>query len=259
MERDVKDYPFFCLSLHSRALDTLALTFFPPLVSMTSEDTAMTFPKTAGTAPVLKISPAEVESRKIRLIARILRQGSIIAFPTDTFYGLGADCFSGPALQRIYQIKKRQPLKPMPVLISDINQVSILAAEIPPVFDRLADALWPGPLTLILKAARGLPSILTGQKQTIGIRLPAVSWLRELVRQTGSPVVATSANISGETEIDSAEDVVRQFQRKVDLIVDGGRTPGGRPSTVVDVSLDKPVIVRAGAIPEAEINKILSP
>ncbi len=219
----------------------------------------MTFPKTAGTAPILKISPGKVESRDIRLIARILRNGRIIAFPTDTFYGLGADCFSSSALQRIYQIKKRQPLKPMPVLISDINQVIALAEKIPAVFASLADAIWPGPLTLVLKAARGLPPILTGQRQTIGIRLPAVSWLRELVRQTGSPVVATSANISGETEIDSAEDVIRQFQRRVDLIVDGGRTPGGRPSTVVDVSGDIPLIIRAGAVPEAEIKKILSP
>jgi L-threonylcarbamoyladenylate synthase len=219
----------------------------------------MTFAKSARAAPVIKISPEKLETQKILLIAQALRKGAVIAYPTDTFYGLGADCRSSPALQRIYQIKKRQPLKPMPVLVSDIHQVKALAAEIPPIFDRLADAFWPGPLTLVLKAARGLPSVLTGQNQTIGMRLPAVAWLRELVKQTGSPIVATSANLSGEREIDSAESVIQQFQHRVDLIVDGGRTPGGRPSTVVDVSGDPPLIVRAGTIPEAEINRILLP
>jgi L-threonylcarbamoyladenylate synthase len=219
----------------------------------------MTSSKSARAAPVIKISPEKVESRKIRLIALALRKGAVIAYPTDTFYGLGADCRSSPALRRIYKIKKRQHLKPMPVLVSDIDQVEALAAEVPPIFGRLADAFWPGPLTLVLKAARGLPSVLAGQNQTIGMRLPAVTWLRELVRQTGSPIVATSANISGDREIDSAESVIQQFQHRVDLIVDGGRTPGGRPSTVVDVSGDPPLIVRAGTIPEAEIKRILLP
>ncbi len=90
------------------------------------------------------------------------------------------------------------------------------------------------------------------------MRLPAVAWLRELVRQSGFPIVATSANISGEREVDSAEEVIRQFRRTVDLIVDGGRTPGGRPSTVVDVSGDIPQIIRVGAVPEVDIRRVLS-
>lgn len=218
----------------------------------------MSSPKTGRMAPIIKLTPEKVDSEKIVLIAQALRKGAIIAYPTDTFYGLGADCHSVPSLRRIYRIKQRQPLKPMPVLVSNISQVKGLAAEIPPIFDRLTDAFWPGPLTLVLKAARSLSPVLAGPNQTIGLRLPAVAWLRELVRQSGSPIVATSANISGEREIDSGDEVIRQFRRRVDLIVDGGRTPGGRPSTVVDVSGDIPQIIRVGAVPEVDIRRVLS-
>jgi L-threonylcarbamoyladenylate synthase len=218
----------------------------------------MSSPRSRRLAPVIKITPEKVDSEQILLVAQALRKQAVIAYPTDTFYGLGADCRSVPSLRRISQIKQRLPLKPMPVLVSDISQVKALAADVPPIFDRLTDAFWPGPLTLVLKAARGLPSALAGPNQTIGMRLPAVAWLRELVRQSGFPIVATSANISGEREADSAEEVIRQFRRKVDLIVDGGRTPGGRPSTVVDVSGDIPQIIRVGAVPEVDIRRVLS-
>jgi L-threonylcarbamoyladenylate synthase len=218
----------------------------------------MSSPKTGKLAPVIKITPEKTDFEKILLIAQALRKRAVIAYPTDTFYGLGADCRSVPSLRRIFQIKQRLPLKPIPVLVSEISQVKTLAAEVPPIFERLTDAFWPGPLTVVLKAARNIPSVLAGPNQTIGMRLPAVSWLRELIKQAGFPIVATSANISGKREIDSAEEVIRQFRRTVDMIVDGGRTPGGRPSTVVDVSGDIPRIIRIGAVPEAEIEKILS-
>jgi len=218
----------------------------------------MTPPLKPAKARILKITSGTIEEKEMRLIAKTLREGGVIAYPTDTFYGLGADCFSGEALQRIYRIKHRDPVKPSPVLVSDLSMVRDLAAEIPAAFRTLSAEFWPGPLTLIIKAAARLPAELSGPNQTIGIRLPNVTWLRELIRQLGFPILATSANISGAGEIDLAEEVIRQFQDKVDLIVDGGRTPGGRPSTVVDLTGKRPVILREGAIAKEKIREILS-
>ena len=214
------------------------------------------FPKPA-TARIIKISSKKIEEEKVRLIANTLKQGGVIAYPTDTFYGLGADCFSAEALQRIYRIKKREARKPFPVLISDLPMVKDLAAEIPAAFRALTAKFWPGPLTLVIKAAARLPAELVGVNRTIGIRLPNVTWLRELIRKVGFPIIATSANISGAGEIDSAEEVIRQFQDKVDLIVDGGRTPGGRPSTVVDLTGERPVVVREGAILRTALERLI--
>ena len=209
--------------------------------------------ETAMTALTIKIDAAITGSDVVADIARTLRQGGVIVYPTDTFYGLGADCFSPPALSRIYEIKGRPLTKGLLVLVSSTDMARQLAAEIPPAFAALSAAFWPGPLTMVLKAAPNLPDELVGPARTIGIRLPALAWLRELVRTAGFPVVATSANISGEREIDSGEAAVRQFADKVDLIVDGGRTAGGRPSTVVDLTSGKPVVRRDGAIPKESI------
>jgi L-threonylcarbamoyladenylate synthase len=208
-------------------------------------------------ARIIKISSKKIEEGKVRSIARVLRDGEVIVYPTDTFYGLGGDCFSVQALQRIYRIKKRVPRRPFPVLISDVHMVKDLATEVPVALKALAARFWPGPLTLVLRAAAGFPAELVGANRTIGIRLPNVAWLRELIRRVGFPIIATSANISGAGEIDSAEEVIRQFQDKVDLIVDGGRTPGGRPSTVVDLTGETPVFLREGAISKEEIQSFL--
>jgi L-threonylcarbamoyladenylate synthase len=206
---------------------------------------------------IIKVDPDRAHPGVIRTIVRTLRQGGLIVYPTDTFYGLGADCFSAVALSRIYEVKGRPLSKALPVLVADAETVRRLAAEIPPDFDRLAAAFWPGPLTLILKAAFDLPAELVGPDRTIGVRLPAVVWLRDLIRAAGFPVVATSANISGEGEIDTGEEAIREFGGKVDLIVDGGKTTGGRPSTVIDLSSGEPILRRAGAIPRAQIDKVV--
>jgi L-threonylcarbamoyladenylate synthase len=211
----------------------------------------------SGLALVIKISSEKIQEEEIRLISNILRQGAVIAYPTDTFYGLGANVFSRQALERIHRIKKRQASKPMPVLVSDLEMAKSLIAEIPSLFGPSTEKFWPGPLTLVIKAAAGLPAELVGAKRTIGIRLPNVTWLRDLIHRAGFPIVATSANISGAGEIDSAEEVIRQFKEKVDLIADAGRTPGGRPSTVLDLTGKRPVILREGAIPKAEIQRLL--
>lgn len=206
---------------------------------------------------IVRINANKVEASKIRTIAGILSRGGIVVYPTDTFYGLGADCYSRPAVKRIFKLKKRQAFKPLPVLIADVAAVKEISAKIPPLFQSLAAEFWPGPLTLVLEAADVLPVELVGPGRTIGIRLPAVRWLRTLIRQAGFPLVATSANISGEGEIASAKKVIDTFNHKVDLIIDGGRAAGLLPSTVVDLTSRKPILVREGAIPRSRFSRFL--
>jgi len=211
----------------------------------------------SAAARIIKISSRKIEAQKMRLIADTLRQGGVVAYPTDTFYGLGATIFSVPAVKRIYRIKKREESRPMPVLVSDFEMAKSLAGEIPPMFSPITTKFWPGSLTIVVKAAARLPDGIVGPNRTIGIRLPNVPWLRKLIRQVGFPIIATSANISGAGEIDSPEEVIRQFKNKVDLIVDGGRTPGRRPSTVVDLTGERPIILRQGVISKTALKKLI--
>jgi L-threonylcarbamoyladenylate synthase len=204
---------------------------------------------------VLEIDPKAVKPGMIREIARIVAAEGVIVYPTDTFYGLGTECFSRPALQRIFVIKQRPGSKGLPVLVSDLDMAQSLAADLPAAFRALASRFWPGPLTIVLKAASHLPLELAGRGRTIGIRLPAVEWLRELIRAIGLPLVTTSANISGQKEIDSAEEAKTAFMGKVDLIVAGGKTPGGKPSTVVDFTGEKPVLIREGVLPKSALER----
>jgi L-threonylcarbamoyladenylate synthase len=204
---------------------------------------------------VLKIDPSSVTSEAILEIARVLAVDSVIVYPTDTFYGLGANCTSRQALHRIFEIKKRPFSKGLPVLISDLEMARGLAAELPPAFHALASRFWPGPLTLVLKAASRLLPELVGPARTIGVRLPAISWLQAVIRETGVPLVTTSANISGQREIDSVEEVLLAFRGEVGLIVDGGRTAGGKPSTVIDLTGEKPILIRRGVLGKKDLEK----
>jgi len=204
---------------------------------------------------VITIDTKSVGPEPISEIVKVLQGGGVIVYPTDTFYGLGANCLSQKALQKIFKIKKRPASKGLPILVSSLEMAKGMAAELPPVFYILASRFWPGPLTLVLKAASHLPQELIGPKKTIGIRLPDVPWLQALIRETGVALVTTSANISGEREIDSAEEAIRMFKGKVECIVDGGRTPGDKPSTVMNLTGERPVMIREGVIGKKELEK----
>lgn len=206
---------------------------------------------------IIKINPEFVKLGEIKIIAKVLREEGIIAYPTDTFYGLGASCFSEKAIQRIYHLKKRKPSKSLSIIISDMDMVQGISNKIPSIFWKLAGDFWPGPLTLVLKASSVLPKILLGPKDSVGIRQPKLSWIRKLLSETAFPITATSANISGEKEIADPEKIIDYFSGKVDLIVDGGETRGILPSTVVDITSQKPVILREGAIPRSLLGKYL--
>ncbi|NIO49104.1 MAG: threonylcarbamoyl-AMP synthase [Candidatus Aminicenantes bacterium] len=206
---------------------------------------------------IIKIDPALVEFDKIKIVAEVLQEEGLIAYPTDTFYGLGASCFSEKAIQRIYHLKKRETSKPISLIISDINMARDIAKDIPSLFWKMAGEFWPGPLTLVLEASSTLPASLLGPGGSIGIRQPALSWIRELLNETAFPITATSANISGEKEISNPEIIRDSFFGLVDLIVDGGETRGALPSTVVDLTSEKPVILREGTVPRSVLGKYL--
>ena len=206
---------------------------------------------------IVKIAPQIIELEGIKIIAKILEREGIIAYPTDTFYGLGANCFSKNAIHRIYQIKGRKPSKPLSIVISDIEMMRKIVFGIPHVFWQIADKFWPGPLTIVLKASANFPADFLGAGASVGIRLPDLPWLRKLVRETGVPITATSANISGEREVACIDEVRENFYGKVDLIVDGGKTKGNLPSTVIDLTSEDPKILREGAIPRSQLRKYM--
>lgn len=180
-----------------------------------------------------------------------------MVYPTNTFYGLGACAYSESAVRKVYGLKKRDRGKPLSVVVSGIGMAKEIATSLPPVFEGLSRAFWPGPLTIVIKSNPLFPAGLLGPGGTLALRLPDVPWLLELVRKLDAPLTATSANISGKKEIADPVEVIRIFRGKVDLIVDGGPTPGGLPSTIVDVTGEEPRILREGAIPKSQLLRYL--
>jgi L-threonylcarbamoyladenylate synthase len=203
------------------------------------------------------IDPVGKNTVPIGDIAAALLEGAVAAYPTETFYALGAAAFSRRAVEKVYCLKKRDAGKPLPVIASDLDMVKEISASLPLSFRLLAWEFWPGPLTLVLPAAAGLPDFLLGPGRTIAVRIPPLPWLLALVREVGQPLTATSANLSGEKELTDPAEVAAVFRGRVDVIVDGGHSPGGAPSTIVDLTSPEPRIIRLGKIPEVRIRAAL--
>ena len=180
--------------------------------------------------------------------AEIIARGGVIAFRTDTFYGLGADPFNRDAVQRIKQLKGREENKPILIVLSERPAVTRFIAERTPAFDLLAGRFWPGPLTLIGHAVAELPAEITAGTKTVGVRLPDDDRVRALVRACGGALTATSANPSHEEPARTAQKVFSYFGSGIDLIVDDGAAVTDQPSTVVDVCDVEPRLIREGII-----------
>ncbi|MCH7624007.1 MAG: threonylcarbamoyl-AMP synthase [Nitrospinae bacterium] len=190
-------------------------------------------------------------------IKRILNLGGVMAFPTDTFYGLGATAFNRKAVSRIFKIKQRPKDKPLLTLVASAYQVNSMALEITPTAEILIEKLWPGPLTILFSAHPHLPSQSTANTGKIGVRQPGNEMVRKLLSGIGFPITATSANISGTENVTTAREVEETLGSQIDLIVDGGAAPGGKESTVLDVTLSPSLLVREGAVTREEIDAIL--
>ena len=177
-----------------------------------------------------------------------LRTGGLVAFPTESFYGLGAAALDAAAVARVFDVKGRPEAKPVLVLVDSIRMVESLAAELPEGARALMARHWPGPLTIVLRAAAHVPDALTGGTGTIGVRLPGHPVAAALVEAAGFPVTAPSANPSGVAPPTTAAEVEAYFRGRVELILDAGRTAGGSGSTVADCTCWPPRVLRAGPV-----------
>jgi len=185
----------------------------------------------------------------------ILKRGGIIAYPTDTVYGLGANITLTDAVDRVYAVKSRPRNMAFPLLVSSIAEIEILAAEVTPLARVLIETYMPGALTIVLKASDSVPPYLRTEAGTVALRIPAHPVPIALIRGIGAAIVGTSANLSGRPSPVTAEEVDAQLGNRVDMIIDGGRCPG-KESTIVDVTGEKPIILREGIISKQEIMRV---
>jgi L-threonylcarbamoyladenylate synthase len=192
-----------------------------------------------------EILPASSNKSISRALA-LLKQGALVAFPTDTVYGVGALAFDGKAIESIYVAKDRPLEKAIPILIGDVDELEKVGVDIPETAHELASRFWPGPLTLLVPKRADLPESVSATS-TVGVRVPDHQSARALLRAAG-PMAVTSANISGAQSPVTAEEVYEQLAGRIPLIIDGGRTPGGVPSTLVDCTTSDLKILREGPI-----------
>jgi L-threonylcarbamoyladenylate synthase len=187
---------------------------------------------------------------------RILKNGGIVAFPTDTIYGLGANAFNEDAVLRIYEAKIRPRNFALTLLLADTSQIKLVAENIPKIAWKLAEKFMPGALTIVLNKSMAVSNMITGEGNTVAVRIPNHPVPIALVKGLGAPITGTSANISGGNNPLTAEDVFKQLRYRIDMIIDGGRCPIGVSSTVLDLTTNPPKIIREGAISRDQIESV---
>jgi len=205
---------------------------------------------------ILKINSEKPEKDKIQAAAEIIRKGGLVAFPTETVYGLGADALNPEAVRRIYAAKNRPLDNPIIVHISDMKDLRKLSDEVPESADKLMN-FWPGPLTLILKASKIVPKETTGGLDTVAVRMPNHKVALALIRESRVPIAAPSANLAGRPSPTTAEHVRQDLEGRIDMILDSGPTNIGVESTVVDLTSKPPQILRPGGLPFEELRRVL--
>lgn len=209
-----------------------------------------------------KIENSGEEGRTAEALHRAtdaLRRGQVIVFPTETFYGLGADASDPVAVERVISLKGRAPESPIPIIIADERMLRDVVAEIPPMAQRLMARFWPGPLTLVLPAKKGLPAPLLNREGGVGVRISSHPVAAHLARALGHPITATSANPSGKEPARTIEEARTYFSGKIQTFLDGGRLQGGKGSTVVKVSGDKMTIIREGEVSSRDLEGLFRP
>lgn len=193
----------------------------------------------------------------IRAAARMIRRGGLVAFPTETVYGLGADATSGPAVARIFEAKGRPAEKPLIVHVADLEQVRAVTASFPEAALELVRCFWPGPLSLVLPRSAGLPSQVSAGRPTVAVRMPAHPVALSLIRAAGVPLAAPSANRSGRPSPTEARHVLEELAGRIEAVLDGGACTVGVESTVLDLSGTRPVILRPGAVTGEQLERVL--
>jgi tRNA threonylcarbamoyl adenosine modification protein (Sua5/YciO/YrdC/YwlC family) len=193
---------------------------------------------------LLKVNPINPQKHLIGKVVEELKQGGVIAYPTDTVYGIGCDIFSKSAVERIYRIKGRDKKKPLSFICEDLKHISQYAFVGDNAY-RIMRRLIPGPYTFILKATKLVPKVMLTKRETVGIRVPDAEICRMLVNELGHPIVTTSANVSNDAIISDPEEIEKKMGKLLDIVIDGGPLPQ-EPSTMIDLTGDAPVIVREG-------------
>ncbi len=199
--------------------------------------------------------PVDVRRQVARGIS-ILKRGGLVAFPTDTVYGLGACADLVLAVEQVYVVKQRPQNMALPLLLAHTSQISAVAHPVPEIAWLLAGHFLPGALTLVLCRSSSVPDIITAGAETVAVRVPAHPVPLALIEGVGVPIVGTSANLSGQPSLLTADEVRAQFGDKIALIIDGGRCPGGGESTIVDVTGERPVVLREGKIAIEELQRV---
>lgn len=199
-----------------------------------------------------------VDGAVLEEAARRLVGGGLVAFPTDTLYGLAAVASQDGAVRRLFEVKGRPPDRPVPLLVASVGDAERVAASIPAAARRLMEACWPGGLTIVLNRNPDFHSAALAGGETVAVRVPAHPVALDLLRRVGEPLTGTSANVSGQPPPTTAAEVHRQLGGRVDLVVDDGPSPGGIGSTVVDCTVDPPRVLREGAVPVERVTAILA-
>jgi len=209
---------------------------------------------TRGSKIETRVLPVTEES--MAEAVRILSAGGLVAFPTDTVYGVGAHALQPQAVEKIYAAKIRPRDKAIPLLLATTDDLSLVAENVPPVAHLLAERFWPGGLTLVLRK-RAIVSEAVSPGPTVAVRVPDHGVAQALIAALGVPLAATSANLAGNPSPVTAQEVMAELAGRIELILDGGPCPGGVPSTVLDLTTDPPTVLRSGAITVEDIRDIL--
>ncbi len=213
--------------------------------------------KTVKQTRILEIDPLNPRLDYLLEAARVIKDGGVVVFPTETVYGIGADALNSAAVKMIFEAKGRPLDNPLIVHISDLDQLSIISIEVGEDVYRLAEKFWPGPLTLILYKSEKIPYEVTAGLETVAVRMPAHPVALRLIELSGTPIAAPSANPSGKPSPTSGEHVKRDMMGKVDVIIDSGDTLYGVESTIIDITRDPPVLLRPGALSVEDVEKVL--
>jgi L-threonylcarbamoyladenylate synthase len=198
----------------------------------------------------------QTAEHQVETAVSVLQQGGLVAFPTDTLYALGAHAFIDKGVRRVYQVKRRPLEMALPLLLANAADMEKVAVHVPQVAWDLAERFWPGALTLVLHKGTSVSSLVTAGKATVAVRVPNHPLALKLIKATGAPLTGTSANRSGESDPVTAEEVRQQLGKEVDVILDEGACPLEGASTIVDVTLDTPRVVREGAIPTSLLAQV---
>jgi L-threonylcarbamoyladenylate synthase len=205
----------------------------------------------------IKIDPEKPDSAAIKLAADAIRRGELVVFPTETVYGLAADALNDDAVRRVFEAKHREENQPLPVQIAGLDHLSRVSSDISKNAELLGKRFWPGPLTMVVKKSEAISDLVSGGLDTVGVRVPDHPVALALLRELGSPIVATSANLSGHKPPACADDAVEQLGDIVAVVLDAGESEIGVASTVVDVTVDPPKILRLGTISREQIFNVI--